>query len=98
MTGKMFPDVALSTKMLRGRMPIQSSALAILSQTGLSLRQLFIHCKECGMSTLGKEYAILLKTKTKTETRIKTMRQNRIDWADALEVMSLGMMKMEVAR
>ena len=53
---------------------------------------------ECGMSTLGKEYAILLKTKTKTETRIKTMRQNRIDWADALEVMSLGMMKMEVAR
>ena len=32
---------------------------------------------ECGMSTLGKEYAILLKTKTKTETRIKTMRQKR---------------------
>ena len=30
---------------------------------------------ECGMSTLGKEYAILLKTKT--ETRIKTMRQKR---------------------
>ena len=50
------------------------------------------------MSTLGKEYAILLKTKTKTETRIKTMRQKRIDWADALEVMSLGMMKMAVAR
>ena len=32
---------------------------------------------ECGMSTLGKEYVILLKTKTKTETRIKTMRQKR---------------------
>ena len=32
---------------------------------------------ECGMSTLGKEYAILLKTKTKTETRIKTMKQKR---------------------
>ena len=30
---------------------------------------------ECGMSTLGKEYAILLKTKT--ETRIKTMKQKR---------------------
>lgn len=29
---------------------------------------------ECGMSTLGKEYAILLKTKTKTEIRIKTMK------------------------
>ena len=31
---------------------------------------------ECGMSTLGKEYAILLKTKTKTdkEKRIKTMK------------------------
>ena len=32
---------------------------------------------ECGMSTLGKEYAILLKTKTETETRIKTMKQKR---------------------
>ena len=32
---------------------------------------------ECGVSTLGKEYAILLKTKTKTETRIKTMKQKR---------------------
>ena len=30
---------------------------------------------ECGMSTLGKEYAILLKTKTKTKT--KTMKQKR---------------------
>ena len=29
------------------------------------------------MSTLGKEYAILLKTKIKTETRIKTMKQKR---------------------
>ena len=58
-------------------MPIQSSALAILSQMALSLRQLFIRCKECGISTLGKEYAILLKTKTKTKTRIKTMRQRR---------------------
>ena len=49
---------------------------------------------ECGISTLGKEYAILLKTKTKT--RIKTMRQKRIDCADALEVISMGMMKMAV--
>ena len=32
---------------------------------------------ECGVSTLGKEYAILLKTKTKTETKIKTMKQKR---------------------
>lgn len=30
---------------------------------------------ECGISTLGKEYAILLKTET--ETRIKTMKQKR---------------------
>ena len=46
----------------------------------LSLRQLFIHCKECCMSTLGKEYAILLKTKTKTETRIKTMKLYNTDF------------------
>ena len=32
---------------------------------------------ECGMSTLGKEYAILLKTKTKTKTETKTMKQKR---------------------
>lgn len=32
---------------------------------------------ECGISTLGKEYAILLKTKTKTETRIKTQKREK---------------------
>ena len=32
---------------------------------------------ECGISTLGKEYAILLKTKTKTKTETKTMKQKR---------------------
>ena len=51
---------------------------------------------ECGISTLGKEYAVLLKTKTKTktetETRTKTMIQKRIDGADALE-MPRGIMK-----
>ena len=39
------------------------------------------------MSTLGKEYAILLKTKTKT--RIKTMRQKKTDGLDPIEAIKL---------
>ena len=41
---------------------------------------------ECGMSTLGKEYAILLKTKTKTETRIKTMKLYNTDFFASIGV------------
>ena len=44
-TGKMFPAVVLSTKMPRGRMPIQSSPLGTASQMGLSLRRAWSHCK-----------------------------------------------------
>ena len=38
------------------------------------------------MSTLGKEYAILLKTKTKTETRIKTMKLYNTDFFASIGV------------
>ena len=44
---------------------------------------------ECGISTLGKEYAILLKTKTETETRIKTMIQKKTDGLDPIEAIKL---------
>ena len=41
---------------------------------------------ERGVSTLGKEYAILLKTKTKTETRIKTMKLYNTDFFASIGV------------
>ena len=51
----------LSTRMPRGIMPVRSIGLEKLSQTALSLRQLFIHCS-CKRGCIMMKYLVVFQT------------------------------------